>query len=41
VKYGAGISPGVYAIHSPMILSTEEIEVCINKLLIVIDTNIL
>nr|BAP47510.1 methionine synthase [Gentiana triflora] len=41
VKYGAGIGPGVYDIHSPRIPSTEEIADRINKMLAVLDTNIL
>ncbi|KAG2536295.1 hypothetical protein PVAP13_9NG179000 [Panicum virgatum] len=39
VKYGAGIGPGVYDIHSPRIPSTEEIADRINKMLAVLDTN--
>ncbi|KAG2547089.1 hypothetical protein PVAP13_9KG084300 [Panicum virgatum] len=41
VKYGAGIGPGVYDIHSPRIPTTEEIADRINKMLAVLDTNIL
>ncbi|KAG6503945.1 hypothetical protein ZIOFF_036269 [Zingiber officinale] len=41
VKYGAGIGPGVYDIHSPRIPSTEEIADRINKMLAVLQTNIL
>ncbi|KAF8663151.1 hypothetical protein HU200_055752 [Digitaria exilis] len=41
VKYGAGIGPGVYDIHSPRIPSTEEIADRINKMLAVLDTNVL
>ena len=41
VKYGAGIGPGVYDIHSPRIPSTEEIAERINKMLAVLETNIL
>ncbi|XP_010909225.1 5-methyltetrahydropteroyltriglutamate--homocysteine methyltransferase 1 [Elaeis guineensis] len=41
VKYGAGIGPGVYDIHSPRIPSTEEIVDRINKMLAVLETNIL
>ncbi|KAJ3674793.1 hypothetical protein LUZ60_005409 [Juncus effusus] len=41
VVYGAGIGPGVYDIHSPRIPSTEEIADRINKMLAVLDTNIL
>jgi 5-methyltetrahydropteroyltriglutamate--homocysteine methyltransferase len=41
VNYGAGISPGLYAIHSLRIPSTEEIEDRIDKMLVVLDTNIL
>ncbi|XAR60240.1 5-methyltetrahydropteroyltriglutamate--homocysteine S-methyltransferase [Bertholletia excelsa] len=41
VKYGAGIGPGVYDIHSPRIPSTEEIADRINKMLAVLDSNIL
>ncbi|KAJ0968176.1 hypothetical protein J5N97_025093 [Dioscorea zingiberensis] len=41
VKYGAGIGPGVYDIHSPRIPSTEEIADRINKMLAVVETNIL
>ena len=40
VKYGAGIGPGVYDIHSPRIPTTE-IADRINKMLAVLDTNIL
>ncbi|KAG7580563.1 UROD/MetE-like superfamily [Arabidopsis suecica] len=41
VKYGAGIGPGVYDIHSPRIPSTEEIADRINKMLAVLEQNIL
>ncbi|PKA56998.1 5-methyltetrahydropteroyltriglutamate--homocysteine methyltransferase [Apostasia shenzhenica] len=41
VKYGAGIGPGVYDIHSPRIPSTEEIADRITKMLAVLETNIL
>ncbi|XP_019187682.1 PREDICTED: 5-methyltetrahydropteroyltriglutamate--homocysteine methyltransferase-like [Ipomoea nil] len=41
VKYGAGIGPGVYDIHSPRIPSKEEIADRVNKMLAVLDTNIL
>ncbi|CAA0843021.1 5-methyltetrahydropteroyltriglutamate--homocysteine methyltransferase 1 [Striga hermonthica] len=41
IKYGAGIGPGVYDIHSPRIPSTEEIADRINKMLAVLETNIL
>ncbi|GKV07593.1 hypothetical protein SLEP1_g19344 [Rubroshorea leprosula] len=41
VKYGAGIGPGVYDIHSPRIPSTEEIADRINKMLAVLEFNIL
>ncbi|CAI0384706.1 unnamed protein product [Linum tenue] len=41
VKYGAGIGPGVYDIHSPRIPSTEEIADRINKMLAVLEKNIL
>ncbi|KAI3877391.1 hypothetical protein MKX03_026448 [Papaver bracteatum] len=41
VKYGAGIGPGVYDIHSPRIPSTEEIADRVNKMLAVLETNIL
>ncbi|XP_075101231.1 5-methyltetrahydropteroyltriglutamate--homocysteine methyltransferase-like [Nicotiana tabacum] len=41
VKYGAGIGPGVYDIHSPRIPSAEEIAERISKMLAVLDTNIL
>ncbi|XAR69872.1 5-methyltetrahydropteroyltriglutamate--homocysteine S-methyltransferase [Bertholletia excelsa] len=41
VKYGAGIGPGVYDIHSPRIPSLEEIADRINKMLQVLETNIL
>ncbi|GLT60976.1 hypothetical protein SLA2020_337130 [Shorea laevis] len=41
VKYGAGIGPGVYDIHSPRIPSTEEIADRINKMLAVLESNIL
>ncbi|KAK1267410.1 5-methyltetrahydropteroyltriglutamate--homocysteine methyltransferase [Acorus gramineus] len=41
VKYGAGIGPGVYDIHSPRIPSMEEISDRIKKMLAVLETNIL
>ncbi|KAK6144147.1 hypothetical protein DH2020_020967 [Rehmannia glutinosa] len=41
VKYGAGIGPGVYDIHSPRIPSTEEIADRINKMLAVLESDIL
>nr|UBR19731.1 cobalamin-independent methionine synthase 4 [Pinus pinaster] len=41
VKYGAGIGPGVYDIHSPRIPSVEEIADRISKMLAVLETNIL
>ncbi|XP_078436470.1 5-methyltetrahydropteroyltriglutamate--homocysteine methyltransferase 1 [Wolffia australiana] len=41
VKYGAGIGPGVYDIHSPRIPSAEEIADRVNKMLAVLDNNIL
>ncbi|KAJ4971342.1 hypothetical protein NE237_004441 [Protea cynaroides] len=41
VKYGAGIGPGVYDIHSPRIPSVEEIADRVNKMLAVLETNIL
>ncbi|CAK9328114.1 unnamed protein product [Citrullus colocynthis] len=41
VKYGAGIGPGVYDIHSPRIPSTDEIADRINKMLAVLESNIL
>ncbi|KAG1333928.1 5-methyltetrahydropteroyltriglutamate--homocysteine methyltransferase 1 [Cocos nucifera] len=41
VKYGAGIGPGVYDIHSPRIPSTEEIADRINKMLAVLESKIL
>ncbi|KAL2900833.1 5-methyltetrahydropteroyltriglutamate--homocysteine methyltransferase [Bienertia sinuspersici] len=41
VKYGAGIGPGVYDIHSPRIPSTEEIADRIRKMLAVLESNIL
>lgn len=41
VKYGAGIGPGVYDIHSPRIPSTEEIADRVNKMLAVLESNIL
>ncbi|KAG1358666.1 5-methyltetrahydropteroyltriglutamate--homocysteine methyltransferase 2 [Cocos nucifera] len=41
VKYGAGIGPGVYDIHSPRIPSPEEITDRINKMLAVLESNIL
>ncbi|CAA3028729.1 5-methyltetrahydropteroyltriglutamate--homocysteine methyltransferase-like [Olea europaea subsp. europaea] len=41
VKYGARISPRVYDIHSPRIPSIEEIADRINKMLAVLETNVL
>ena len=41
VKYGAGIGPGVYDIHSPRIPSMEEIAERVKKMLAVLETNIL
>ncbi|KAJ6671689.1 5-METHYLTETRAHYDROPTEROYLTRIGLUTAMATE--HOMOCYSTEINE METHYLTRANSFERASE [Salix viminalis] len=41
VKYGAGIGPGVYDIHSPRIPSEEEIADRVEKMLAVLETNIL
>ncbi|CAN1271751.1 5-methyltetrahydropteroyltriglutamate--homocysteine methyltransferase [Linum perenne] len=41
VKYGAGIGPGVYDIHSPRIPSTEEIADRVNKMLAVLEKNVL
>ncbi|WZZ90559.1 5-methyltetrahydropteroyltriglutamate--homocysteine methyltransferase 3, chloroplastic isoform X1 [Brassica napus] len=41
VKYGAGIGPGVYDIHSPRIPSSEEIAERINKMLAVLDSKVL
>ncbi|XWS52746.1 hypothetical protein CRYUN_Cryun11dG0098600 [Craigia yunnanensis] len=41
VKYVAGIGPGVYDIHSPRIPSTEEVADRINKMLAVLESNIL
>lgn len=41
VEYVAGIGPGVYDIHSPRIPSTEEIVERINKMLAVLNKNIL
>ncbi|GAU27948.1 hypothetical protein TSUD_146630 [Trifolium subterraneum] len=41
VKYGAGIGPGVYDIHSPRIPPTEEIADRVNKMLAVLEKNIL
>ncbi|GKV23095.1 hypothetical protein SLEP1_g32872 [Rubroshorea leprosula] len=41
VKCGAGIGPGAYDIHSPRIPSTEEIADRLNKMLPVLETNIL
>ncbi|CAA3029607.1 5-methyltetrahydropteroyltriglutamate--homocysteine methyltransferase 1 [Olea europaea subsp. europaea] len=41
VKYGAGIGPCVYNIHLARIPSTEEIADRINKMLAVLQTNIL
>ncbi|XP_073107054.1 5-methyltetrahydropteroyltriglutamate--homocysteine methyltransferase isoform X2 [Elaeis guineensis] len=41
VRYHAGIGPGVYDIHSPRIPSTEEIGDSINKMLAVLEKNVL
>ncbi|GLU19066.1 hypothetical protein SLE2022_353340 [Rubroshorea leprosula] len=41
VKYGAGIDPGLYDIHSPRIPSTEGIADRINKMLAGLESNIL
>ncbi|KAK8942803.1 5-methyltetrahydropteroyltriglutamate--homocysteine methyltransferase [Platanthera zijinensis] len=41
VKYGAGIGPGVYDIHSPRIPSAEEIADRARKMLAVLEANIL
>ncbi|KAI4386631.1 hypothetical protein MLD38_004548 [Melastoma candidum] len=41
VKYGAGIGPGVYDIHSPRIPSTEEIADRVEEMLTVLEKNIL
>ncbi|KAF5182767.1 5-methyltetrahydropteroyltriglutamate--homocysteine methyltransferase [Thalictrum thalictroides] len=41
VKYGAGIGPGVYDIHSPRIPTSEEIADRINKMLAVLEKNVL
>lgn len=41
VKYGAGIGSGAYDIHSLRIPSTDEISERINKMLSVLDGNIL
>ncbi|CAA2990334.1 5-methyltetrahydropteroyltriglutamate--homocysteine methyltransferase-like [Olea europaea subsp. europaea] len=41
VKYGAGIGPCIYDIHLPRIPSTEEIDDRTNKMLVVLETNIL
>lgn len=41
VKYSAGIGPGVHDIHSPRIPSTEEIVDRINKMLAVLEADIL
>uniref|UniRef100_A0A1J3CYW5 5-methyltetrahydropteroyltriglutamate--homocysteine S-methyltransferase n=1 Tax=Noccaea caerulescens TaxID=107243 RepID=A0A1J3CYW5_NOCCA len=41
VKYGAGIGPGVYDIHSPRIPSAEEIAERINKMLAVLESKVL
>ncbi|KAK9715898.1 hypothetical protein RND81_06G197300 [Saponaria officinalis] len=41
VKYGAGIGPGVYDIHSPRIPPTEEIADRIRKMLAVLESNVL
>ncbi|KAI3879719.1 hypothetical protein MKX03_028417 [Papaver bracteatum] len=40
VKYGAGIGPGVYDIHSPRIPTTEEIADRINQELAVLERNV-
>ncbi|KAL9228644.1 hypothetical protein vseg_004199 [Gypsophila vaccaria] len=40
VKYGAGIGPGVYDIHSPRIPSTEEIVDRITKMLAVLESHV-
>ncbi|XP_043724442.1 5-methyltetrahydropteroyltriglutamate--homocysteine methyltransferase 2-like [Telopea speciosissima] len=41
VKYGAGIGPGIYDIHSPRIPTVEEIADRINKMLAVLKMNVL
>jgi len=41
VVYGAGIGPGVYDIHSPRIPPTDEIADRINKMLAVLEKNVL
>ncbi|KAK8918995.1 5-methyltetrahydropteroyltriglutamate--homocysteine methyltransferase [Platanthera zijinensis] len=41
VKYGAGIGPGVYDIHSPRIPSAEEIADRVKKMLAVLEINVL
>nr|BAE07181.1 methionine synthase [Beta vulgaris] len=41
VKYGAGIGPGFYDIHSPRIPPTEEIADRIRKMLAVLESNVL
>ncbi|XP_077247815.1 5-methyltetrahydropteroyltriglutamate--homocysteine methyltransferase 2-like [Tasmannia lanceolata] len=41
VKYGAGIGPGVYDIHSPRIPTTDEVADRINKMLAVLEMNVL
>ncbi|KAL9247078.1 hypothetical protein vseg_020547 [Gypsophila vaccaria] len=41
VKYGAGIGPGVYDIHSPRIPPTDEIADRIRKMLAVLESNVL
>ncbi|XP_074289743.1 5-methyltetrahydropteroyltriglutamate--homocysteine methyltransferase-like [Silene latifolia] len=41
VKYGAGIGPGVYDIHSPRIPSTEEIVDRVTKMLAVLESTVL
>ncbi|KAL2945600.1 5-methyltetrahydropteroyltriglutamate--homocysteine methyltransferase [Bienertia sinuspersici] len=41
VKYGAGIGPGVYDIHSPRIPSTEEIVDRVTKMLAVLESHVL
>ncbi|PIM99438.1 Methionine synthase II (cobalamin-independent) [Handroanthus impetiginosus] len=41
VKYSAGIGPGVYDIHSPRIPTTEEITDRVNKMLAVLESNVL
>ncbi|XP_010685496.2 5-methyltetrahydropteroyltriglutamate--homocysteine methyltransferase [Beta vulgaris subsp. vulgaris] len=41
VKYGAGIGPGVYDIHSPRIPSTDEIVDRVTKMLAVLESHVL